>query len=242
MPPTVLKCVNISKRFGAIQALYKVTFELQKGEVLGLVGDNAAGKSTLLKIIAGYYKPDEGEIYLNGKRVEFHSPLEARLNGIEMVYQQLLLAPNLSVVDNIFLGREEKFMGILLNRKKMREKAKQALSILGGHDIPLDSKVYTLSGGQQQIVAVSRIFASTPSVVLLDEPTAALSVKSAEHVLKIVKELSEKDISIIYVSHRLPDVLSVSHRVMLLRRGKVAFIRPANEVTEHDILREMVSE
>jgi|YelNatPaOPRAMG01_1025707.scaffolds.fasta_scaffold01919_17 ABC-type sugar transport system ATPase subunit len=242
MSSIVLKCINISKRFGAIQALDKVTFELQKGEVLGLVGDNAAGKSTLLKIIAGYYRPDEGEIYLNGKRVEFRSPLEARLSGIEMVYQQLLLAPNLSVVDNVFLGREEKLMGILLNRKKMRERVKQILSTLGGHDIPIDSKVYTLSGGQQQIVAISRIFASKPSVILLDEPTASLSVKSAEHVLKVVKELSERGISIIYVSHRLPDVLSVSHRVMLLRRGKVVFIRPVSEVTEHDILRGMIGE
>jgi ABC-type sugar transport system ATPase subunit len=242
MSSTILKCVNISKRFGAIQALDKVTFELQRGEVIGLVGDNAAGKSTLLKIIAGYYKPDSGEIYLNGKRVEFHSPLEARLSGIEMVYQQLLLAPNLGVVDNVFLGREEKLMGILLNRKKMRERVKQILTTLGGHDIPLDSKVYTLSGGQQQIVAISRIFASNPYIILLDEPTAALSVKAAEHVLKVVKELSRRGISIIYVSHRLPDVLSVAHRVMLLRRGKVVFIRPAEEVTEHDIIRGMVTE
>jgi ABC-type sugar transport system ATPase subunit len=242
MSSTILKCVNISKRFGAIQALDKVTFELQRGEVIGLVGDNAAGKSTLLKIIAGYYKPDSGEIYLNGKRVEFHSPLEARLSGIEMVYQQLLLAPNLGVVDNVFLGREEKLMGILLNRKKMRERVKQILTTLGGHDIPLDSKVYTLSGGQQQIVAISRIFASNPYIILLDEPTAALSVKAAEHVLKVVKELSRRGISIIYVSHRLPDVLSVAHRVMLLRRGKVVFIRPVEEVTEHDIIRGMVTE
>ncbi len=207
-----------------------------------MVGDNAAGKSTLLKIIAGYHRPDKGEVYLDGERVEFASPLEARLAGIEMIYQQLLLAPNLGVVDNIFLGREESLMGILLNRTRMRRRAEEILSKLGGDDIPLDSKVYTLSGGQQQIVAIGRIFASNPKVVLLDEPTASLSVKAAQHVLEVVKELSRRGISVIYVSHRLPDVLSISHRIMLLRRGKLVFIRPANEVTEHDIIRGMISE
>jgi len=241
MSEPILRCVNISKRFGSIQALSGVSFELYRGEVLGLVGDNAAGKSTLLKIIAGYYKPDSGEIYLDGKRVEFDSPLKARLSGVEMVYQQLLLAPNLGVVDNIFLGREEKLGGFLLHRKKMREKAAAILSRLGGEDIPIDSKVYTLSGGQQQVVAIGRIFAARPKIVLMDEPTASLSVKTAERVLNVVRELSEEEISVIYVSHRLPDVLSVSHRIMLLRRGKVVFIRPAKEVTERDIIHGMVS-
>lgn len=242
MAESLLRCVEISKRFGFIQALNGVTFDLHEGEILGLVGDNAAGKSTLLKTIAGYHRPDKGEIYLNGKRVEFASPLEARLAGIEMIYQQLLLAPNLGVVDNIFLGREESLMGILLNRSRMRRRAEEILSKLGGDDIPLDSKVYTLSGGQQQIVAIGRIFASNPKVVLLDEPTSSLSVKAARHVLEVVKELSRRGISVIYVSHRLPDVLSISHRIMLLRRGKLVFIRPANEVTEHDIIRGMISE
>ncbi|MEM2588117.1 MAG: ATP-binding cassette domain-containing protein [Nitrososphaerota archaeon] len=242
MSKPILECVNISKRFGYIQALDNVSFELYKGEVLGLVGDNAAGKSTLLKIIAGYYKPDSGKIFLDGREVRFDSPLEARLNGIEMVYQQLLLAPNLSVVDNIFLARERKVMRFLLDRRSMRKRAVEILSRIAGEEIPIDSKVYTLSGGQQQIVAIGRIFAAEPKVVLMDEPTASLSVKSAEKVLETVEALKRQGISIIYVSHRLPDVLRISDRVMLLRRGRKVFVRPANQVTEADIIRGMVGE
>ena len=242
MKKVILTCENISKRFGSIQALNKVSFELYKGEVLGLVGDNAAGKSTLLKIIAGYYRPDEGEIYLDGERVEFNSPLEARLKGVEMIYQDLMLAPNLGVVDNIFLGREVKRAAFLLDRRKMRERATEILSMLGGKDIPLTSKVFNLSGGQQQIVAIGRVFAAEPKIILMDEPTASLSVKSAQHLLELVKKLKSKGISIIYVSHRLPDVLSVSDRVMLLRRGVKVFLRPAKEVTQDDIIRGMISE
>lgn len=242
MSKPILECENISKRFGYVQALDNVSFELYRGEVLGLVGDNAAGKSTLLKIIAGYYKPDSGKIFLDGREVRFSSPLEARLNGIEMVYQQLLLAPNLSVVDNIFLARERRIMGFLLDRRTMRKRATEILSRIAGEEIPLDSKVYTLSGGQQQIVAIGRIFAAEPKVVLLDEPTASLSVKSAEKVLGTVETLKNHGISVIYVSHRLPDVLRISDRVMLLRRGRKVFIRPANQVAEADIIRGMVAE
>lgn len=242
MSKVVLECKNISKRFGHIQALNNVSFELYENEVLGLVGDNAAGKSTLLKIIAGYYKPDSGEIFLDGRKVEFGSPREARLNGIEMIYQQLLLAPNLSVVDNIFLGREHKILSFLLNRKEMRKRAVEILSKIAGEEIPIDSKVYTLSGGQQQIVAIGRIFSSQPRIILMDEPTASLSVKSAEKVLEVVEALKKQGISIMYVSHRLPDVLRVSDRVMLLRRGRKVFIRPIEKVTQDDIIKGMVAE
>lgn len=242
MPDPILRCENVSKRFGYIQALKDVSFELGKGEVLGLVGDNAAGKSTLLKILAGYYKPDSGEIYLDGTPVRFNSPLDARVAGIEMVYQQLFLAPNLSVVDNIFLGREKKISPFILNRGEMRGVARNILAALASENIPIDSKVYTLSGGQQQIVAISRIFASRPKIVLLDEPTASLSVKSAHKVLEMIEKLKREGISVIFVSHRLPDVLQVSDRVMLLRRGTKVFIRPADQVTQDDIIRGMVAE
>ncbi|MCX8187949.1 MAG: ATP-binding cassette domain-containing protein [Nitrososphaeria archaeon] len=241
MNKVILECKGISKRFGYVQALKNVSFELYKNEVLGLVGDNAAGKSTLLKIIAGYYTPDLGEIFLDGKKVEFKSPSEARLNGIEMVYQNLLLAPNLSVVDNIFLGKEHTILSFFLNRREMRKKAVEIISKIAGEDIPLASKVYTLSGGQQQIVAIGRIFSSQPKVILMDEPTASLSVRSAERILEVVETLKKQGTSIIYVSHRLPDVLKVSDRVMLLRRGEKVFIRNVEEVTQDDIIRGMVA-
>jgi simple sugar transport system ATP-binding protein len=238
----MLRCENISKRFGYVEALKSVSFELYKGEVLGLVGDNAAGKSTLLKIIAGYYKPDSGKIYVNGKTVSFNSPLEARLAGIEMVYQQLLLAPNLSVVDNIFLGRERPLLSFLLNRGVMRRKAAEILNKIAGENIPIDNKVYSLSGGQQQIVAIGRIFVSNPRIVLMDEPTASLSVKSSERILEAVEELKDAGTSVIFVSHRLPDVLRVSDRIMLLRRGRKVFLKNSGELTQDDIIRGMVAE
>ncbi len=238
----VLRCENISKRFGYVEALKEVSFELYKGEVLGLVGDNAAGKSTLLKIIAGYYKPDSGKLYVNGKDVSFNSPLEARLAGIEMVYQQLLLAPNLSVVDNIFLGRERQFLSFLLNRGVMRRKAAEILAKIAGENIPIDNKVYALSGGQQQIVAIGRIFVTNPRIVLMDEPTASLSVKSSERILEAVEELRDAGTSVIFVSHRLPDVLRVSDRIMLLRRGRQVFLKNSSELTQDDIIRGMVAE
>ncbi|MDT7878660.1 MAG: ATP-binding cassette domain-containing protein [Candidatus Caldarchaeales archaeon] len=238
----MLRCENISKRFGYVEALKSVSFELYKGEVLGLVGDNAAGKSTLLKIIAGYYKPDSGKIYVNGKAVSFNSPLEARLAGIEMVYQQLLLAPNLSVVDNIFLGRERPLLSFLLNRGVMRRKAAEILNKIAGENIPIDNKVYSLSGGQQQIVAIGRIFVSNPRIVLMDEPTASLSVKSSERILEAVEELKDAGTSVIFVSHRLPDVLRVSDRIMLLRRGRKVFLKNSGELTQDDIIRGMVAE
>jgi len=225
-----------------VEALKDVSFELHKGEVLGLVGDNAAGKSTLLKIIAGYYRPDSGQLYLDGKPVSFNSPLEARLAGVEMIYQQLLLAPNLSVVDNIFLGREQRVFSFLLRRGLMRRRASEILGRIAGESIPIDNKVYTLSGGQQQIVAIARIFVSDPRIVLMDEPTASLSVKSSERILRAVEELKRNGTSIIFVSHRLPDVLRVSDRIMLLRRGRKVFLRRSDELTQDDIIRGMVAE
>ncbi|MEM0489484.1 MAG: ATP-binding cassette domain-containing protein, partial [Candidatus Bathyarchaeia archaeon] len=140
------------------------------------------------------------------------------------------------------LARERKVMRFLLDRRSMRKRAVEILSRIAGEEIPIDSKVYTLSGGQQQIVAIGRIFAAEPKVVLMDEPTASLSVKSAEKVLETVEALKRQGISIIYVSHRLPDVLRISDRVMLLRRGRKVFVRPANQVTEADIIRGMVGE
>jgi len=238
----VLKCEGVSKRFGYVKALDNVSFELFRGEVLGLVGDNAAGKSTLLKIIAGYYRPDSGRIYLNGSEVKFNSPLEARAAGIEMIYQQLFLAPNLSVVDNMFLGREKKISLFLLNRGYMRRKAREILSTLGGSDIPIDNKVYTLSGGQQQIVAIGRIFASNPKIVLMDEPTAALSARSSQKVVELVEKMKREGVSLIYVSHRLPEVLRVSDRIMLLRRGSKVFIKLTEQVSHDDIIKGMVAE
>ncbi len=239
----IVKMINISKRFGGIQALYKVNLELYPGEVLGLVGDNGAGKSTLMKILAGVYRADEGEIYLEGKKVEIDNPLTARRLGIEMIYQDLenALAPNLDVVENMFLGREyTKFFGVI-DRKKMEQMARKVLEELGIKIPSLKVKVRYLSGGQQQAVAIARTLLFKPKVLLMDEPTTALSVERKRHVLELVKRIKQRgDIGIIFVSHIIPDVLEVADRVMVLRTGIKVAEKDASELTIDDVIKLMM--
>jgi len=191
---------SISKSFGAVKALERVDLELNHQEVLGLVGDNAAGKSTLMKILSGVYAPDEGEIFMGGKRVEFASPADSRSLGIEMIYQDLAIVPNLNIAGNIFLGREpvKTFLGIkILDKRKMIEQSREAIGRL---DVDISSTKLTsagLSGGQQQAVAVGRAVFFNPRVIIMDEPTAALSVKGIKRVLELVRELKDRGISII---------------------------------------------
>ena len=239
----IVKMINISKRFGGIQALYKVNLELYPGEVLGLVGDNGAGKSTLMKILAGVYRADEGEIYLEGKKVEIDSPLTARRLGIEMIYQDLenALAPNLDVIENMFLGREyTKFLGVI-DRKRMEQMARKVLEELGIKIPSLKVKVRYLSGGQQQAVAIARTLLFKPKVLLMDEPTTALSVERKRHVLELVKRIKQRgDIGIIFVSHIIPDVLEVADRVMVLRTGIKVAEKDASELTIDDVIKLMM--
>jgi len=234
---------KISKSFGPVKALQEVDLTLNYREILGLVGDNAAGKSTLMKILSGAYPPDKGKIFIEGKEVKFASPADSRKLGIEMVYQDLAIIPNLSVADNIFLGREpvRNVWGMkILRRKKMIEDSQKIIRRIGV-DI-YSTKVISggLSGGQQQSVAVGRAIFFNPRVIIMDEPTAALSVKGIRRVLKLVKELKERGISVVLISHRLPNVFAVADRIIVLRTGRKVGEKITKETTPEEIINLMV--
>jgi simple sugar transport system ATP-binding protein len=239
----LIEMKGISKNFGAVEALQSVDLELSHHEVLGLVGDNAAGKSTLMKILSGVYGPDEGEILIEGEKVTFASPADSRRLGIEMIFQDLAIVPNLSIADNIFLGREpvKNFLGLkILDKRKMVEESSVAVGRL---DVDIRStRLATagLSGGQQQAVAVGRAIYFNPRVVIMDEPTAALSVKAIKRVLELVQELKERGIAIILISHRLPNIFAVTDRIMVLRLGRRAAERRTKETTPEEIIDLMV--
>ena len=220
----IVEMVNIHKRFGAVQALRSVTLSLNHGEVLGLVGDNAAGKSTLMKVLSGAYIPDEGEILINLKKAHITNPEDSRHLGIEMVYQDYALANNLDVSANVFLGREIVKWKLgpikMMDKKAMEEEARSLLDRLR---IEIDSvrlKVENLSGGQRQAVAIGRATAFNAKVIIMDEPTAALSVAAISKVLDLIRELKSLGSSIIMISHRLEDIYEVSDRVIVLRHGR----------------------
>ena len=219
---SVLKLENISKNFGGVEALSDVDMSLQKGECLGLMGDNGAGKSTLIKIIAGNYLPTTGKIFINNNQVYFNKPIDAQKKGIEVVYQDLALCDNLSAYENVFLGRWLSKFRIgpfkFVDFKKMQEKSHELFQELKSDTRP-SQLVKTLSGGQKQAVALSRTRLSNPDIVLMDEPTAAISVKQVAEVLRYILKLKEKKISIILISHRMMDVFEVCDRIMVLRRG-----------------------
>jgi ABC-type sugar transport system ATPase subunit len=222
----VLAAHGVTKRYGGVHALERVDFELHAGECLGLLGDNGAGKSTLMKILSGALKPDEGTVSIKGEPVEFHSPTDARRAGIETVYQDLALARTLDAPTNIFLGREEMKPGLLgklgfVNRKLMRTRAKQLLSDFKVNLHSLELPVNSLSGGQQQTVAIVRALAWGQPVLLLDEPMAALGIQQSQVVVELIKSLREHAaISIVLVSHDLPRVFEVADRIVVLRQGR----------------------
>jgi len=238
----VLKLERISKKFGPVQALKDVSFSLKKQEILGLVGDNAAGKSTLLKIVAGVYSPDKGEIYINGEKVNIESPLDAQRNSIEIIYQDFMLTPNLNAPANIFLGREiTSNWGLFkrVQRNRMREEVQKTIQGLG-LKIDLHKLVGELSGGQRQIVAIARALYFQCRIMLMDEPTAALSVAAIKDFHPRVKKARDNGVSIIYVSHRLPEVIDICDRIVILRRGQVVRIVQASEITIEDLVEIMV--
>jgi ABC-type sugar transport system ATPase subunit len=220
----VVEMRNIKKNFGAVQALRGVDLILSHNEVLGLIGDNAAGKSTLMKVLSGAYIPDDGEILIEGKKAHVSNPMDARRLGIEMVYQDYALANNLDIAANVFMGREVVSLKLgpigVMDFRHMEQETKSLLNRLK-IDIPsVRQKVERLSGGQRQAVAIARATAFDAKVIIMDEPTAALSVAAIDKVLDLIRELKSQGASIIIISHRLEDVYRVSDRMIVLRQGR----------------------
>ena len=234
--PVVLEARGLVKRYGRVVALDHADFELRAGEILAVIGDNGAGKSTMVKAVSGAVVPDEGEVLLDGEPVSYRSPMEAREAGIETVYQNLALSPALSIADNLFLGREirkDSGLGKLfraLDRKKMEELAREKLSELGLMTIQnIGQAVETLSGGQRQGVAVARAAAFGSKVIILDEPTAALGVKESRKVLELIQDVRARGIPIVLISHNMPHVFEVADRIHVHRLGsRLCTIRPAD--------------
>lgn len=230
-----LEMKNISKAFGAVQALTNVDFEVLPGEVMGLVGDNGAGKSTLIKIMAGAYTPDTGDIFVEGNKVHLTSPQEANHQGIETVYQDLALCDNLDVVKNMYLGREAR-QGILLKDAEMERRTLEVLKVLNVRIPSVRVPVAGLSGGQRQCIAVAKTILRNPKVVLLDEPTAALGVVQTRQVLNLILRLKEQGLSVVVISHNLRDVFEVVDRVTVLRLGSLAGIFDIKNTTQERII------
>ncbi len=218
----VLELSNISKNFGAIQAVDNVSFSIEAGEVVGLMGDNGAGKSTLVKMIAGNFMPSHGSLRMDGRDLVLHRPVEARRHGIEIVYQDLALCNNLTAAANVFLGRElmrSVGVGRVLDYAQMYRRAGEIFKELKSETRPRDL-VKQMSGGQRQAVAIARTMLSEAKIVLMDEPTAAISVRQVAEVLHLIRQLRERGIAVILISHRMPDVFAVADRVIVMRRGR----------------------
>ncbi len=218
----ILELTNISKHFGAIQAVNDISLSLAAGEVVGLMGDNGAGKSTLVKMIAGNYRPSHGTMRMEDRELVMHKPVEARQHGIEIVHQDLALCNNLTAAANVFLGRELR-LGLgplkILDYAGMYKRAGQIFAELKSETRPRDL-VKQMSGGQRQAVAIARTRLSNAKIVLMDEPTAAISVRQVAEVLNLIRLLRDQGIAVVLISHRMPDVFAVADRIIVLRRGR----------------------
>lgn len=235
---------NIGKTYGEIVALDDVELALREGEILALVGDNGAGKSTLIKCLAGVHSPTSGTIRVGGQVVTIDTPREAKELGIETTFQDLALASNLTVAQNIFLGREEmkgpdRIFGIL-DKQRTNERARELLEDLE-IDVEPDALVGDLSGGQRQLVAISRMLLTAPQIVVMDEPTSALSVEGAERVLDLIEHLRDQGISVLLISHNLEEVLQVADRIQVLYQGLDAGVIDGETATRDEIVSRMIS-
>ena len=221
----LLEVRNVSKSFGAIHAVNDISWSVEPGEVVGLMGDNGAGKSTLVKLIAGNFPPTDGEVLVDGEVCHFHKPIQARAKGIEVVYQDLALADNLTAAQNVFLGRElnKGFWPFrVLDKQAMIDRSAELFDELKSETRPRDL-VRKMSGGQRQAVAIARTRLSNAKLVLMDEPTAAISVRQVAEVLELIRRMKHQGMAVILISHRMPDVFAVSDRIIVMRRGtKVA--------------------
>ena len=235
---SALRLEDVSKHFGAIQALNNVSLEIAPGEVVGLMGDNGAGKSTLVKVIAGNFAPTNGAIYVGDQKAEFHKPRDAQRAGIEVVYQDLALCDNLSAASNVFLGREmTRSLGPLrlVDYQAMRARSAQLFSRLKSETRPRDL-VRRMSGGQRQAVAIARTMLQKARLVIMDEPTAAISIRQVEEVLKLMKQMRDEGIALIFISHRLPDIFDISDRIVVMRRGAKVCDKPKAQSSREEVV------
>lgn len=237
----ILQARGLVKRYGRVVALDRCDFDLYPGEILAVIGDNGAGKSTLIKALSGAVRPEEGTIRLDGQEVRFASPMAAREAGIETVYQNLALSPALSIADNMFLGRELRKPGFWgtylrkLDRREMERQAREKLSDLGLMTIQnITQAVETLSGGQRQGVAVARAAAFGSKVIIMDEPTAALGVKESRRVLDLIRDVREKGMPIVLISHNMPHVFEVADRIHIHRLGRRSCVIDPKEYSMAD--------
>jgi simple sugar transport system ATP-binding protein len=233
----LLELKGISKHFGAIEALAGVDFALERSQIVGLMGDNGAGKSTLVKIIAGNFPPSSGEILLEGKAMHFHKPVDARAAGIEVVYQDLALCNNLTASANVFLARERRRgFGLfrILDDRAMNDRSRELFAELKSETRPADT-VRMMSGGQRQAVAIARTHLSKAKIVLMDEPTAAISVRQVAEVLDLLRRLRDQGIAVLLISHRMPDVFAVCDQIVVLRRGHKVADKPIGQSSPEEV-------
>jgi len=242
-PTPVLQGIGLVKTFGRVVALDGASLELYPREVLAVVGDNGAGKSSLIKCFSGAHIPDVGEMYVNGEQVEFKSTSEARRHGVETVFQTLAVAPALDIASNLYLGREERKSGFVgqvfrtLDKKGMRRKSAEHLKNLGITTLQnISQAVETLSGGQRQAVAVARAAAFGSQVIILDEPTAALGVNESARVLRMIQDLRDRGLAVILISHNMPQVFEVADRIHVARLGKRAAVVTPQTATMNDVV------
>lgn len=238
--PVVMEARGLVKRYGQVVALDGADFELRAGEILAVIGDNGAGKSSLIKALSGATIPDEGEIKLDGRTIHFRSPIDARRAGIETVYQDLAVAPAMSIAENLFLGRELRRPGFLgsvlrmLDKKKMLEESITRMNELKVGIRSMTQAVETLSGGQRQCVAVGRAAAFAQHVVIMDEPTAALGVKEGNMVLELIRRVRDKGLPVILISHNMPHVFEIADRIHIARLGKRAAVVNPKKISMSD--------
>lgn len=238
--PLVMQAKGLVKRYGQVTALDGADFELRAGEILAVIGDNGAGKSSLIKALSGATIPDEGEIFLDGKKIQFKSPIDARRTGIETVYQDLAVAPAMTIAENLFLGREIRRPGVLgsvfqmIDKKKMLEESIARMNDLKVGIRSMTQAVETLSGGQRQCVAVARAAAFAQHVVIMDEPTAALGVKEGNMVLELIRRVRDKGLPVILISHNMPHVFEIADRIHIARLGKRAAVVNPKKISMSD--------
>jgi len=242
----IISLRGITKHFGGLYAIREVDLDIYRGEILALIGDNGAGKSTLIKIISGAYTADEGEILIDGSRVRIESPRDSKRYNIETIYQDLALMENLDIAPNIFIGREILRQGVgrllrILDYGRMVEKTREVLERLNVKIPDLKKKVFFLSGGQRQSVAISKAIYFNARVIIMDEPTASLGVEETDKVYGLIRELKKNDIAVILISHNINEVFGLADRFVVLKTGRVVGVRRKQETTLEEILKLIIT-